>query len=425
VKGAAANLLVSGATLLILFVGLEGGVRLLSREDASGNVFLGQAHIPPYRLEVEATREALAAYRDRLSRDPDGIAYVFDDHLGWTPNPRFRGGTYWSAQALRNPGRVFSATPQGDTVRIALFGDSFTQSLPLISVEESWGFLLERRLRGRGVPVEVLNFGVGGYGVDQAYLRWEHDGKRYNPHVVVLGFFPDDAVRNLRIFRSAGTPWTKPRFVQSDDTLTLVNYPVVPLESVTRALQAMDSSQLGLYDSYYRAQRHNYALTWWRLSRLFGFAEALVKESGWARGRGEWSFDFSGEAAPLTMAIVRRFKRSARTAGATFVILSIPSPRDARDLAKGMEPAHAALLDSMGTVAPLVRPDSAFASYLARVSYDRIYLPDGHLSPEGDSILAGCIGAYFESVLHVEARRDTTVVGESAEDGCRVPSRGG
>ena len=39
-----------------------------------------------------------------------------------------------------------------------------------------WGFFLERNLTDLGYNVEVMNFGVGGYGIDQIYLRWEIEG---------------------------------------------------------------------------------------------------------------------------------------------------------------------------------------------------------------------------------------------------------
>jgi hypothetical protein len=60
----------------------------------------------------------------------------------------------------------------------AVFGDSYTEAHP--EIEKSWPYQLEQKLQR-----PVLNFGVGGYGTDQAYLRFEKRfiGKLNTPYV--------------------------------------------------------------------------------------------------------------------------------------------------------------------------------------------------------------------------------------------------
>jgi hypothetical protein len=74
----------------------------------------------------------------------------------------------------------------------------------------------------------VGNFGVGGYGTDQALLRFMHNPSDPSS-VAVLGIFADNIQRNVnrvRYFLVGGDPLLiKPRFVLDDDgTLRLVAF---------------------------------------------------------------------------------------------------------------------------------------------------------------------------------------------------------
>jgi hypothetical protein len=86
--------------------------------------------------------------------------------------------------------------------RINTYGDSFTQCHQ-VSDGETWQEVLAAHL---GEPVR--NFGVGGFGVYQAFCRLRHieQGELGAPYVV-LNIYDDDHVRNLdaaRWFRLAG-----------------------------------------------------------------------------------------------------------------------------------------------------------------------------------------------------------------------------
>jgi len=88
------------------------------------------------------------------------------------------------------PGTVFA--DRSADYRIALIGDSFTFS-DEASYEESWSYKLERKLRPQ---VQVLNFGVSGYGIDQAYLRYKRDVRPWHPDIVVLGYIQGGYLAN-------------------------------------------------------------------------------------------------------------------------------------------------------------------------------------------------------------------------------------
>ncbi len=90
-------------------------------------------------------------------------------------------------------------------MRIAIFGDSFAFGAQ-VPFEHTWGYYLENNLKEAGLNAEVLNFGVGGYGIDQAFRRWEKEGKAFSPHVVLCGFQPENVKRNVNLIRPIYAP---------------------------------------------------------------------------------------------------------------------------------------------------------------------------------------------------------------------------
>src|SRR5262249_33727466 len=148
-----------------------------------------------------------------------------------------------------------------------------------VLLEETWGRQLEDQLARRGVRAEVLNFGVGGYGIDQAFLRWRALGSRWQPHLVILGFVAEDVYRNVNLLRSfyypaTDLPFPKPRFVLDGAALHVVNDPALPPDALVDAVATFADSPLAPYEFFFR--RADYAPTWWRRSRLAALVEALV-----------------------------------------------------------------------------------------------------------------------------------------------------
>lgn len=138
-------------------------------------------------------------------------AFSFDVHhpvRGWAVAPGvvnlavFDGKRLnTDSHGLRGAREVpFEKTP--GTLRIAIFGDSFTFGEE-VSDDETFAYQLERLLPG----VEVLNFGVHGYGHDQELLYLREALPRYRPDIVLVGHVNDDSIRNMLAFRSFAKPW--------------------------------------------------------------------------------------------------------------------------------------------------------------------------------------------------------------------------
>ena len=86
--------------------------------------------------------------------------------------------------------------PEG-VIRIVSLGDSFTVGYE-VEVEETFSLVLEKELRKLGYNIEVLNTGVSGYSNAEACVYLERELLKYDPDIVILSFFSNDLVDNVR-----------------------------------------------------------------------------------------------------------------------------------------------------------------------------------------------------------------------------------
>ncbi|MBI4148118.1 SGNH/GDSL hydrolase family protein [Candidatus Woesearchaeota archaeon] len=80
--------------------------------------------------------------------------------------------------------------PQNVSVRIALLGDSFT-----CGGQAPYLFGMANMLKELVAGSEVLNFCVGGRGIETMYMRYVLEARNYSPDVVFFNVFVDDLVR--------------------------------------------------------------------------------------------------------------------------------------------------------------------------------------------------------------------------------------
>lgn len=99
-------------------------------------------------------------------------------------------------RGFRDVRRFTYAKPAG-TFRVLSLGDSHTQGYE-VRQEATFSSVLERYLRGRGLKAEVLNAGVSGFSTAEELAFLENEGYKYEPDVVVLGFYANDFEDNLK-----------------------------------------------------------------------------------------------------------------------------------------------------------------------------------------------------------------------------------
>jgi lysophospholipase L1-like esterase len=177
--------------------------------------------------------------------------------LGWTSSPNrcvTPDHICQNGRGLRGR-REYAELPAPGAIRIAAFGDSFTWGCCGLEDEEIW----TARLEHMDPRLEVLNFGVSSYGVDQAYLRYSTEAAWAHPDIVLIDYMPENILRSVNVFRpflypDEGNPLSKPRFAFAGNELTEIPNPLRTIEDYRRLLEHEDDvlPRLGEHDDFYR-----------------------------------------------------------------------------------------------------------------------------------------------------------------------------
>ena len=343
--------------------------------------------VPPYRAITHPRQTAwLAGVCAEGESGRSSGAGSFDAELGWTVAPNRRSARENSnAIGARGLREYAPARPAG-ALRIVSYGDSFTYGAE-VADEHTWQAQLERR----EPAVEAINLGVGGYGTDQALLRFRRHG-RLDADVVAIGILLENIGRNVNRYRPlwyprASAASTKPRFrLAGDGRLVLVPAPVASAAELCSAVQ--DGTILE------RLAPHEYWLERpgsgaWRHSGLARCAAALAA----ARERSPralWQ-DEDGEPRRVTLAILQSFRAEALASGAArALVLLFPRETDLAGLASGAPRYWQSGLDQLGAAGVEVLDLSAALVEALRSEPARAaeLYEGGHLGPLGNALVA-------------------------------------
>lgn len=211
-----------------------------------------------------------------------------DPYRGWRVIPMLRlpGPTSSNSKGLRGS-REYSYGRTAEVGRIVVLGDSFTYGLHVADAE-TYPAQMERMLG----DWEVLNLGVNGYGTDQQLLYWLSEGRKYEPDIVILGYYLPDFHRNANRIQHG----PKPYFNIEGGALKLAG---VPVPSRQEVLDEEVPSVPGL-----------------RITRAAYWA--------WHRLRDEEPDATFQPKVLLSTAILAELKRSCDELGSRLVVLSIP-----------------------------------------------------------------------------------------------------
>ena len=112
---------------------------------------------------------------------------------------------------------------------IDVYGDSFTYGY-YKKAEKAWPSLLSGLVNCR-----VRNFGVGGFGSDQAYIKFKINKNHSN--IVFLNHLSENIIRNVNQYRNFIYPSSsyrfKPRYVLKDNKLKLIPLPKISKEEIS------------------------------------------------------------------------------------------------------------------------------------------------------------------------------------------------
>src|SRR5215212_4170104 len=277
----------------------------------------------------------------RVEQIVAGDTYLrFDGYLGWVPAPNFvrrsSGQVFRTNSVGMRAEREYPFAAPAGVARIAAFGDSFTYCAE-VTQAACWVPQLESAWPG----TEILNYGVPGYGPDQAWLRYQRDGRPYEPCAVLSGYFVEDIDRVVNPFRPFVSPddsviMSKPRFLLDGDGLALLPNAVTLPSQVEDA--AWVEETLGPHDAWYFPG--TFVEDPFDGSRIVRHARTAAYQRARAslvRADHRYPlYDEGQEAYQVTGRILIQFAEQVRGDGAMPVVIVLPGERDLRGYRDGI-----------------------------------------------------------------------------------------
>ena len=253
--------------------------------------------------------------------DPSMVTQKYDEYLkkrdinlGWGPSPA--DGT------RHDPVFPIDARPC-----LSVFGDSFTWSTE-VADKDAWGSILAAKVKCR-----VANFGVGGYGTDQAFLRFRSLPPKGG--VVFLNHVSENILRNVNQYRNLlypGHEFTfKPRFVDRSGGVKLVPTPVVATSDIQKFLK---DPRIYLANEYFlpggpsgvQAIEFPYSLS--MLKAILTNYHIHAKLTGIPRHADFYRPEHPAHGLEVTYGILRSFALEATARGQIPIVTLIPTCGD-------------------------------------------------------------------------------------------------
>ncbi len=324
----------------------------------------------------------------------------FDALLGWSNSPNTTSHddlSHINSRGWRGA-REYDEDPSPDAIRIVACGDSFTFCQE-VSDEDTWPAILE----ASWPEAEVINLGVGGYGTDQAYLRYQGESTGTRVDVVLIGLLLENIGRNVNRFRpwwypNADSAPTKPRFLLEDGELRLIEQPFATRAELIAAIESGEVTELVQEHEYWSDPYVPAYLRWSGIVRMLSGKRAY-EDRGLAR---LWT-DTQGEPFLTTMAVVEAFHAFAKDErGARFApVLVFPIEQDLEGLLESDERYWTTLTDALDAagIAYLDLSGPLAGAERARGPNDPSLYLGSHLSRAGNEVIARCVHEWLAARL--------------------------
>jgi hypothetical protein len=256
-----------------------------------------------------------------------------------------------------------------------------------VRFEDSWAYRLEQLLP-KGC--RVLNFGVGGYGIDQMYLRYKRDVPSWKPNLVILSFIDPDLDRTMSSYGflifEQGNSLPKPRFVlDQGGTLNIVNQPLPKAEDIFM-LPSIHDVPFIEYDQKYK--RADWDRPQWRAVYRSYFLRFLI--SIYRFSEKDRPFVSDADMRALNSSLLKAFVEAVHKDGATPLLVYLPNKRDFKKkspwIPKGLQILQNAHLEHVD-----------LTSCLKRDSEPNHFIPmggghGGHYTLQANATVAACLG---------------------------------
>ena len=195
-------------------------------------------------------------------------------------------------------------------IRIVCLGDSHTQGYES-DQDSTYSAVIKNRLKSDKIDVEVFNTGVSGFSTAEELVLLEHELVKYAPDFVVLGFFANDFLGNLKagIFG-----------LDSGGNLKVLKNEHIPGVGIQNFIYAIPGVQWLSERSYFYSMLFNSVWNFFRL-RL---ADKSVEHIEIAVATTN---EFSNYQIKLAVALIKRIYDVTKKMGAKLIIIDIPQVR--------------------------------------------------------------------------------------------------
>jgi hypothetical protein len=387
-------------------------ITLALLEAASSVIWLGQDCISFSGKEIcllprPILEDSQIADLDRLINDPQTY-YQFDPVLGWSIRPNRsaeqEGAIYTSNSIGIRALRSYAPRPPAGITRIAAFGPSFTHA-DEVSDKAAWTYQMEQARP----DLEVMNWGVAGYGTDQAFLRYKTQGAAYAPAIVLIGFEEENLRRNVNRFRpfySGGTdfPLTKPVFVLDGTALQLLPNPFDSAAGLRDVVLYDPNRFLDMVCpvDYYclRPRYQQFALD--RL-KSFRFLRTLIFEVQYSNEMRRYSSPLlesykDPRQVDVSIGLFRLFIEEVRRNGAVPVVIAFPRQGTVERYAQGEQPYYrggAAFFQDEGIYTLDLADSFVAASREQGVELSAFFARHGHYNEAGNRLVGQAVLGYL------------------------------
>jgi hypothetical protein len=257
-----------------------------------------------------------------------------------------------NSRGFRNT-REFAYAKDPGTLRILSIGDSHTEGFE-VRQDYTFSAVAERFLRDRKIPAEAINAGVSGYSTAEALAFLESEGYRYNPDVVVLGFFENDFEDNLK----AGLFG-----LDAGQRLVAQKYEYVPGVKIQNVIYSLAPVRWLSENSYFYSLLFNGV--WVHFKNRATMAAVAAGAKAPAHDGLEYAVATSASRSAsdiaLAAALIERMQQFCASRGIRLIVLDIPGRRDANHFVASMPPALVERLKASGV--ELVASESLLAGF--------------------------------------------------------------
>jgi hypothetical protein len=211
-----------------------------------------------------------------------------------------------NSQGFRG-GHDFAYARDGVGLRVIVLGDSHTQGFETRQ-DHTYAAVIEKYLNSRGLKAEVINAGVAGFSTAEEAVFLEFEGFKYDPDVVILGFFANDLEDNIKadLFRL------------QDDALTVHKTRHVPGAAVLKLHNAIAPLRWLSENSYLYSLAMNTAWDSAKLALLSRKQKEMSTELAVATGH------IGAYEKRLTARLIERMYRLCKERGTVFIVLDVP-----------------------------------------------------------------------------------------------------